>query len=158
MKRARRGKRTETKAAAEKRWEGWDGEHDGAQMESAGKWSGEAGKGVHIAEQEGRRRGAWDARMAPEGRTWRRRRPRRAWRRRRPRRTSRRRRGAGDARMAPEGLRRRTWWRRSSAHGAEDADIAPEVHMSLERRTLRAHGVFMTTPDSRTRVFPYGSA
>ena len=66
MKRARRGKRTETKAAAEKRWEGWDGEHDGAHMESSGKWSGEAGKGVHIAGKEGHGRGDWDARTAPE--------------------------------------------------------------------------------------------
>ena len=28
----------------------------------------------------------------------------------------------------------------------------------LERRTLGAHGVFMTTPDSRTRMFANGSA
>ena len=64
MKRARRGKEPKQRLRRRSAGRGGTGNMTEHKWTRAGKWSGEAGKGANIAEQEGRRRGAGEAHMA----------------------------------------------------------------------------------------------
>ena len=69
MKRARRGKEPKQRLRRRSAGRGGTGNMTEHRWTSAGKWSGDAGKGAHVEEQEGRRRTGGGAHMEQEARS-----------------------------------------------------------------------------------------